>query len=743
MPRITLLTVCCFLVAGPAHAQGQPAPAAPDHGPVLATCMEVAPTRLKDTTNLALTTNYVFRGRVVSLNPERTVSLCFDTEHLRVAGAWVGKPVAYVANKNMGPSVEGQMLFATRPGPGWAKDDKWDDPRPHKEGPLPRNSAHYRGYYLHGDRVVLSYTVGDCEVLESPSAVRAGGVLAITRTFNLGPSKKPLSLLVCEAPKGRVQVNLEQGIKIPVLKTADDQVLAGIVGLPKDGYWLGLGGRLYLELPALPKGASFRLVLAKTDKVAAFARLLRGNVEDLRPLTKGGPARWKQTPQTKGTPAPAGKAPYVIDHIDLPTDNPWRASIRFGGLDFFPDGRAALCTWDGDVWIVSGLDDRLQKVRWQRFASGLHQPLGLKIINGVIYTAGRDQITRLHDLNGDGEADFYENFNNDSGLTLQRHEFVMDLQTDRDGNLYYCRSGHYLPSKKGDNCCVYKLSPDGRKLEVYARGFREPNGLSIGPDGTMIVGDNEGNGVPQTPLYRLKQGAFYGYTPSVSGDPKNATWKYTQKPIVWLPHEVDRSAGSQVWVTSDKWGPLKGQLLHTSYGHCALFGVLIDRQAEPWQGAAWQFPLAFQSGIMRARFSPADGQLYLCGLRGWDTNAVKDGQFCRVRYTGQAAALSVGLRVVKNGAAITFSAALDRAAAEDDQSWAAEWTGKAGQTGRKAGKQPELSIKAVRLSKDGRTVTLEFDRVLPGMNFTVQYRLKAADGTAVNGTLHGTIHRVP
>ena len=25
-------------------------------------------------------------------------------------------------------------------------------------------------------------------------------------------------------------------------------------------------------------------------------------------------------------------------------------------------------------------------------------------------TLGRDQITRLHDENGDGEADFYENF---------------------------------------------------------------------------------------------------------------------------------------------------------------------------------------------------------------------------------------------------------------------------------------------------------------------------------------------
>ena len=38
-------------------------------------------------------------------------------------------------------------------------------------------------------------------------------------------------------------------------------------------------------------------------------------------------------------------------------------------------------------------------------------------MNDDIYVLGRDQITRLHDLNGDGEIDFYENFNNDMEVT--------------------------------------------------------------------------------------------------------------------------------------------------------------------------------------------------------------------------------------------------------------------------------------------------------------------------------------
>lgn len=743
MPRLLpLLAVVLNLTPGLAAAP--PAPRPTDHGPVLAAALEVAPGKLKDTTDLAATRNYVFRGRVIALDRARTVSLCFDTEHLRVAGAWIGKPVVARADKNMGPTVEGTMLFATRPGPGWARAGAWDDPRPNREGPLPHDWAHYRGLYLHGGRVVLSYSVGACAVLELPGCVRAGTQVAVTRTFKLEASARAQTLLVAEEPAstgGAVRAG-----NVAELRVGTEKLVAGLVAAPVGAAFAIEGKRLHLRLPPLPSGALFRLVIARLPATATpntFTVLCQGALEDPAALTKGGPPRWPQTITTRGVVSTT-KGPYVLDHIDLPETNPWGASVRFGGLDFFADGRAALCTWDGDVWIVSGLDKSLNRVTWKRFAAGLQQPLGLKIIDGVIHTAGRDQVTRLHDRNGDGEADFYENFNNDAGLTLQRHEFVMDLQTDRRGNLYYCRSGHYILSKRRANCCVYRLTPDGSKLEIVARGFREPNGMSIGPDGTMTVGDNEGNGIPQTPLYVLRQGADYGFAPPVT-DPrgKGGAWKYLQKPLVWLPKKLDGSAGSQVWVTSASWGPLKGQLLHTSYGNCALYSVLIDRQAEPWQAMVWKFPLAFTSGIMRARFNPADGQLYLCGLRGWGTSAVKDGQFCRVRFTGDRTPIPVGFRVTKAGVEITFSGALDRKRAEDDENWAGDEADLIPQPGRATRPKQELPIESARLAPDGKTVTLTLERVRPASNVTLQYRLRSADGRPVVGQLHGTIHRVP
>src|SRR5205085_1858485 len=79
--------------------------------------------------------------------------------------------------------------------------------------------------------------------------------------------------------------------------------------------------------------------------------------------------------------AAAGKTAYVADTITLPDDNPWNSWLRVAGLDFFKDGRAAISTWSGDVWIVSGIDEKLEKLQWKRFATGLFQPLGLKIVD--------------------------------------------------------------------------------------------------------------------------------------------------------------------------------------------------------------------------------------------------------------------------------------------------------------------------------------------------------------------------
>jgi hypothetical protein len=346
--------------------------------------------------------------------------------------------------------------------------------------------------------------------------------------------------------------------------------------------------------------------------------------------------------------------------------------MRIGGFDFFADGtRAALCTWSGDVWIVSGIDDKLPRLEWRRIATGLFQPLGLKIVDDEIYVLGRDQITRLHDFNGDGEADFYENFNNDCEVTANFHEFACDLNTDASGNFYFTKGAPLLGTDLWDpvgahNGSVLRVSWTGKTLERYATGLRAPNGSSVGPNGEVTCSDNEGIWTPVCRLNWVKPGGFYG---AVGMHHRDTTPGSFDPPLCWLPSSVDNSAGGQVWVTSRKWGPFAGELLHLSYGKCALFHVVQEEVEGVRQGGVVKFPLSFESGVMRGRFNPRDGQLYVAGLKGWQTSAARDGCFQRVRYTGKRISALAAFHVRRDGLELTFTAPLDRAMATDIQNY--------------------------------------------------------------------------
>ena len=204
------------------------------------------------------------------------------------------------------------------------------------------------------------------------------------------------------------------------------------------------------------------------DQIAAFARAVRlaPKPEALKPYTRGGPTRFPETIELAGKLGRQSDA-YAIDEITLPFENPWKSWIRPGDFAFFSDDRAAMSTWSGDVWIVDGVDDDLDKLTWKRYATGFHMPMGLEVVDDVLYVLDRDQITRLHDLNGDGEPDFYENFNNDFHVTHHFHEFTLDLDRDRDGNFIFAKAArHALPAKVKHHGTIMKVDPDGKNLEI-------------------------------------------------------------------------------------------------------------------------------------------------------------------------------------------------------------------------------------------------------------------------------------
>src|SRR5207302_9422246 len=144
-----------------------------------------------------------------------------------------------------------------------------------------------------------------------------------------------------------------------------------------------------------------------------------------------------------------------------------------------------------------------ERLAWQRFATGLYQPLGLKVVDGKIHVIERGQLTRLHDTNGDGEADFYENVSSDWHNGGGEHSYDTCLETDPQGNFYFFKTGDPQTPTGG---CLLRVAKDGGKLEVFATGFRHPIGLWVGRDGTITGADRDGTGMPAPRIGQSRQG---------------------------------------------------------------------------------------------------------------------------------------------------------------------------------------------------------------------------------------------
>jgi len=215
---------------------------------------------------------------------------------------------------------------------------------------------------------------------------------------------------------------------------------------------------------------------------------------------------------------------------------------------------------------------------------------------------------------------------------------------------------------------------------------------------------------------------------------------------------MDNSGGGQVWVTSDKWGPLKDHMLFMSYGRANLLHVMHEEVDGHIQAAFAQFPFKFNTGVMRARFNPQDGQLYLCGLRGWQTDGPRNGGFYRVRYTGKRAHMASEVHALKNGLQITFTTPLDEtsATALDNYSmewWNYKWTQDYGSPEFSVGdptqkKHDAVAIKSAKLLPYKKTIFLEIPDIQPVNQYKLKVKLTAADGSAISQDIYGTIHRL-
>ncbi len=630
----------------------------------------------------------VYKGTAVKVGDGAAI---FDRSTMRFAAGWTGGYLQH-SNRRFGllntPTAppNAKMILSTASAAGWA-DAKGQIPLVAK-ATIPADNMRYRGHYLNGETVVFAYSVNGTDILDTIETVGASFV----RTIHIAAHDKPLTLRVDDARVAKLDANAKA-----------------------DTIFTTYGSKVGLE-----------------------------KLRDLPELTKAGAPRWGKPIVTKLVKGDE-KGSFAVDTLTIPHQNPFNALFFCTGLDFLPDGRIAVCTCHGDVWLAK-VDEKAGEVSWQRYATGLYHPLGLKVVDGKVVVLERGQLTKLHDSNADGEADFYECLCNNWHTGSGEHAYDTCLETDPQGNFYFFKTGDTdLPS----GGTLLKVSQDGSKIETFATGFRHPIGLGMSDTGIVTGADQEGNWMPATRIDQYKSGGFYGDMRAAHKTPLPKTY---DPPLTWLPREVDNSAGGQVWVPKDTFGELAGKPLHFSYGRCRPLVLLRQEFSDGTvQGGVAGLPVQFLSGVCRGRFH--DKMLYVCGLNGWQTAAKADGCLQRIRMTDVPLDTVVKHEITETGVKLTFSRALDKATAENATNYKAAWWNYrwSGEYGSKRWKvsnpntegQDDLVIAGAKLL-DERTVLVKFEGgIKPVMQLQVGYNIGMKDDASKTmGSVFLTVHKM-
>ncbi len=666
---------------------------------------------------------------------------CFDTDLMRISAAWTGGAVTPQSMAQTSyqrwwrkstegeghlPSPVGPVWLANGVYPGWQTADEPSAADPRSPAPSPAEvgrgalnprTARFSAVGVAETGAQIDYTVGATAVHERiESAPSPSGAPGLTRRIDLGPASGPLLLvLASQTGPGKITATVAPGAAEPNLQVSE-----------KDGL-------LFLAVPA--HGSDLH-----------FAVTLQGSVPHSVPTgekVRRTDPRWPQVLTTAGHPSAATSA-YVVDNIDLPLVNPWRRNVRLVDIQFFDDGTAAVVTIDGDVWKVSGLRGDLSSIRWRRYASGFNEPLGLAIRQGAVFVYDRTGLWRLADTTGRGETDRYELFSNVFAQSAESRDYAAGIKLAPDGSFVISQGGIEDVTQGKDNGTVIRVSPDGRTAQRLGWGFRNP---LIGVDpltGLVTASDQEGNYVPATPLYIVEGDRYHGFLPGFV--PREAYPAPIDPPLTWIPHNVCPSAVTQTWLRGARLGPLTDSLVLVSYYFPELFRVMIDRGSGRPQGAVTSITRDFKFAPLNAAVNPADGDLYVAGMKIFGTAADQVAGLARLRYTGAPSLLARAITPVTGGVVVEFDSPVDPASVRPEAFVVERWDyhrtfgyGSLHYLPNGSVGQETLPVAQTADSGDGRRIYLALSSMTTGpMQMAMRWELRSAGGGAMAGSAYFT-----
>ena len=363
-----------------------------------------------------------------------------------------------------------------------------------------------------------------------------------------------------------------------------------------------------------------------------------------------------------------------------------------------------------------------------------------------IFAFDKNGIWKLSDTNNDGEADVHELFSNAFAQTADMREFPSQIRLAPGGEFIIAKGGQQATYQGKHNGSVLRVSADGRRSTVLGYGFRQPNiGVNV-RTGLVTSSDQQGQYIPSTPLHIVRDRQFYGFLPPFA--PKEVYPSPPAEPLTWIPHPINASAISQVWLFGAKLGPLNDELVHIGFNKPELFHVLMNNRGKRSQAAIVSVTRAFEFPPLNGSVNPTDGNLYVAGFQilGWGNVLDTPAGMGRVRYTGAPVTLPREVVPMDKGVLLRFDVALDPKKARDPasyslQSWSYQRTYKYGSPQYKSDGTPgqdALTASSAYLSKDGRSVFIGVPDMKPVMQFRVGWSLATTGGKAFDDNAYTT-----
>lgn len=454
---------------------------------------------------------------------------------------------------------------------------------------------------------------------------------------------------------------------------------------------------------------------------------------------------------------------YEIKTLPIPKE----IYLEVGGLATMPDGRIAVSTRRGEIWIIENPYQKTNhQVHYKRFASGMHEVLGLAYRDGAFYCSQRGELTKITDTDRDGVADLYEPIYQ-FDISGNYHEYTYGPVFDKNGDMLVTLNLAWVGFGEGKFAkwrgWLVKIHPDGT-LEPFAAGLRSPAGYSINDQGDIFYGENQGDWVGSGRVTHLAKGDF-------AGNPGGLKWakepnspfrltleeiqdngapmyeaaakvKNLKLPAVWFPHAIMGISTSDIIqdTTRGKFSPFPGQYFVADQGQSKVMRMGLEKVNGVYQGFCINYREGFQSGILRERFG-LDGSMFV-GMtsRGWGSTGKDEFGLQRLLWNGQMPFEIQDIQAKSDGFEINFTQAVDVASVKKAASYALRsYIYKyQHQYGSPIIELKNLKISAVEVSADKRKVRL----VIEGLRqyFIHEFKLEGIRNEAGEPLLHETAY---